>query len=153
MGNVSNGGRGGTTVADWATYAATWLALQPSEGVYAVLINLGVNDMVVGGSLPIEATWIANYETLLDAIHSRWPPAQVYLTRPWMQGHDADSTTLHGRIDTIVSDRSSFVHVLDDEALWLKGSDNGASETTDGTHYSPFGMGLATAAKQAALGY
>lgn len=132
-------GVGGATVATLTTALTATLAAMPVAnlaGDIRVLINLGVNDML---ALPAEATWTANYLTILDAIHEKWPTARVYLMRPWARTQDANSDTVAGWVAAIVAARSSFVSIGPDERIWLKGADDGATMTTDGTHYSAAG--------------
>jgi len=111
----------------------------------------GANDW--SGGLPAEVTWEADYEAILDAIHAKWPTVRVYIMRPWDRGHDADAAIVSGWITTIQTARSSFVTVGPDEAVWLKGADNGATMTTDGVHYSAAGNAEAAIQWQAVLGY
>lgn len=115
----------------------------------AVLCNWGANDMT---ALPAEATWKADYLTILDAVNAKWPDATVYISYPWRQGSDADAATLHAWIDDIVAVRA-FARVADDEAVWLKGADDGATMTSDGIHYSVAGNAEKAAQMVAALGY
>lgn len=134
-------GVSGRTVATTLSAINTMLAGMPAfpSSVFdlRVLINLGVNDIT--GGLPVEATWNANYLAILDAIHTKWPTAKVYLMRPWLQGFDTDADTVAARIALIIAARSSFVSNGPDERIWLKGSDNGVTNTVDGTHYSQAG--------------
>ena len=142
---LSNVGVGGATVATVADGITATLASMPAASVAAdirVLINLGVNDITT--TLPSESTWNANYLTIIDAIHVKWPTAKVYLMRPWLHGnpspsYDTECNTVADRIASIISERSSFVFAGPDERVWLKGSDDGASMTTDLTHYNAAG--------------
>lgn len=116
-----------------------------------MLLNLGVNDILTG--LPTEATWIANYQTILDAIHTKWPAVRVGLMLPWLRGYDADSDTVAARIATVQASRSTFTFIGPDERVWLKGADNGTTMTTDGIHYSTAGKAECAAQWKTALGY
>lgn len=144
-------GKGGETLGGAATRVVADLALLPNrpEPMF-VLLNWGVNEMA---SLPTEATWAASYYTVLDAIHAKWPDAKCYLTRPWKQGFDAQAATLNGWITTIVAARSTFAFVGSDEAVWLKAADDGATNTTDGVHYSAAGHTASVTPNLTALGY
>jgi hypothetical protein len=161
QGNLTGGGSWGFSDAglSGATLASTLAALTATlagmpianeGGSLRVLINLGVNDM---GGLPPEATWEANYEALIDAIVAKWPAALVYLMRPWKVGFDAAAATLHSWIAVVQAARATTTFVGPDEAIWLKGSDNGSSETVDGIHYTPAGDALCVAQWQAVLGW
>lgn len=147
-----------------APESLAWL-LDPVPSAYAVpavLINYGVNDLVYpkglgGGPSGIanldEATWKANLGAMLDAIHAKWPTATVYVTRPWMRGYDADCDTLAGWIATVLSTRGPWAVAGDDERVWLRGADNGATMTSDGLHYSAAGNTEKAAQMKAVLGY
>lgn len=101
-----------------------------------VLIDLGAND---AGSLPAEATWKANYQYIIDAIHSKWAGAKIYLSKPWRRGLTANCGTIAGWIDALVASNSSFVYVGDDQQVWLENGDDGATYTSDGTHFNTAG--------------
>lgn len=140
-----NGGVGGSTVWSYLPLADGILAAFPADaspGDYKVVtLNWGANDV---GSLPAEATWEADYLAIIDKVHAKAPNAKVYLMRPWRRGYDAECATLHGWIDTIVAARA-FTYVGPDEAVWMKGADDGATMTVDGVHYSAAGTTEAAA--------
>lgn len=133
-----NSGTGGATVASFAATIDARLdaVTQPSTDTTTikVLVNLGVNDANL-----VEATWKADYQTIIDGIVTQWPSAKVYLMRPWHRGADATAALQHTWIDALVAANPGVVFVGPDEAVWLKGADDGATMTTDGTHYSSAG--------------
>ncbi len=134
-----------------STLAPARRFIEHRDAVTHVLMNWGVNDIASG--LPVEATWKANYLAIIDYVHTRFPQAAIYIMRPWRRGFDSECATLHTWIDDIVAARQ-FTAVGPDEAVWLKGSDNGIAETdAGGVHYSAVGIPLAAAAWKAALGY
>lgn len=104
-----------------------------------VICNLGVNDFV---GMPSQATIETAYLTIVDAMKAKWPNVRVWLMRPWKQGYDAAADTMATYIGNVQSSRSSFVSLGPDERVFLRGSDNGASETTDGIHPSALGQTL-----------
>lgn len=120
--------------AYFSTNISTLLAGQLDNHTLA-LINIGVNDFGVLA----DPGWTTDMLVTIDALKSKWPTIQVYLMRPWKRGFDTDADTYAGYIDNIVAARSSFVHLGPDERVWLKGSDNGFTNTTDGVHYSAAG--------------
>jgi hypothetical protein len=124
-----NVGVGATTVAYWYINIDASIASQPDNHVVA-LVSLGVNDF---GSIS-EATWITQYQYIVDAIRARWPAIEIYIMRPWKRNHDAQADMVAGWIDTIVASRS-FLHLGPDERIWLKSDDDGATNTYDGIHY------------------
>jgi lysophospholipase L1-like esterase len=126
----------GSTVANWAGYIDSQLALCACDEVRVVLINLGANDVV---SLPDQTTWQNNYLVILDAIHARFPNAVVYVTRPWSRGFDATFDTIASRIANVVAARS-FAQIGDDERDWMKSTDDGATYTYDGVHLNSTGQ-------------
>ena len=118
-----------------------------------VLMNWGVNDM--GGSL-VEATWIGQYDQITSYLHTRFPNATLVISYPWRQGFDSQSATMHGWIDTVIANCAGVGATCIagvDEVVTIKGSDNGATATRDGVHYSAAGFSLYAAAMKAALGY
>ncbi len=123
---------------------------QRPESYQYVLINLGVNDDNSG--LPVEATWESNYKAILDAIHARWPDALVYLSKPWERNNDSNMDVIAGWIDHVVASKS-YARNGHDERIWMKGSDNGATYTTDGIHPNTAAQSVLAAQWLSALGY
>ena len=146
---VTNKGVPGATVASMATGIDALLATV-SPGAAGVLINLGVNEM---SALPAEATWRADYQTIIDAAHTKWPTATIWLARPWMRGYDAESDTLAGWIATLQAANAGYVSVGTDERVWMEGGDNGVTMTTDGVHYSAAGQTECAVQWRTSLGY
>lgn len=125
-------GISGYTVAQMLTYCQTNLAAQwltPN----IIAINLGANDVQ---ALPAEATLKASYVALIDLLRAKWPSVQIYLARVWRQSNPTECNTFATWIADIVATYPSGVHVGMDERVWLEGGDDGATYTTDGTHYS-----------------
>lgn len=156
-----NGGKSAATANSYASDLAGILAggapatspapAADADGVDIVLHNIGVNDLP---ALPAGATWRADYASAIDTIHSRWPRATVYLMRPWQRGYDAEAATVAGWIATVQSTRTSWAVIGPDESVWLKGADNGNTNTSDGIHYStPTGRIAASNAWQSAVGF
>ncbi len=145
---MDNVGVAGTTASYWASNIAATLFDQPFTH-QVVLYNLGVNDF----GTATQGQWIADVETVADAVHAKWPSALFYIMRPWKVSNDANAATYSGWIDTIVASRSSWVKYGPDEAVWLKGADNGATNTTDGIHYSVAGEAAAVTQWKTVLGY
>lgn len=131
----------------WSSNIVAALASQSSNHVI-VLYNIGVNDF----GLVTEADWIADVEAAADACKTRWPACLFYIMRPWKQGFDANADTFAGYIDTIIAARS-FCRLGPDERSWLKGGDNGATNTVDGIHYSAAGQTACAAQWKTVLGY
>lgn len=142
-------GTAGVTTADRAgTIAADLAAISTTHD--AVLVNLGANDVA---ALPAEATWKADMGTIVDALHAKWPNAAVYLTRVWRQGEAADCNSLATWMADLVVIKGSWLRLGDDERVWLAGADDGATNSSDGIHYSAAGRIAAAAARKTVLGY
>lgn len=115
-----------------------------------VLVNLGINGVIGAG----EAATKADFQTIINACVSRWPACKVYLTKIWNRATaDADLNTFAGWIDDLVSANPTNVFVGIDERTVIEGGDDGATNTTDGTHYSAAGATAAAVAWQAVMGY
>ena len=117
-----------------------------------VLVNAGANELLT--TIPSEATWNASLGALLDAEHALAPNALVIVSYPWVATKDVGAATLKSRIDTVLSTRSAWAIAGVDEAVVIKAGDDGATNTSDGTHYSnPAGNTAYAAAMQAVMGY
>ena len=119
-----------TTVA--AELSALSLPYPPSVAPRAVLFQLGVVDArtVVAGD---EAAWKAALGTILDAFHSKWPTALVYVAKPWGRDEAAGCDILAPWIDSVV-DARDWADDGPDERIYLEGGDDGATMTFDGVH-------------------
>lgn len=142
-----NEGVAGATVATTKNVIDAKLATYGSQKKLA-LINLGVND-----GIPDETTWKTNYQYIIDAINVKWPDAKIYIAYPWKSGFETQATTQHGWIDDLIAANPGVVFSGHDEAVWLKGSDDGATMTTDGVHYSDAGKAEIVNQWITALGY
>lgn len=122
---------GGSTVASMKALIDAHLASASGPAPSKILINLGANDVA---ALPAEAPWNADYGYILDAFHTKYPAALIYVVRPWRRTYDAECDTIAGRIAAIISTRSAWASVGPDERVFLKGSDDGVTMTSDGAH-------------------
>jgi lysophospholipase L1-like esterase len=114
-----------------------------------ILINFGANDL--NAAIPLEATWKADLAAMLDALHTKYAGASIYVARAWTQGHDADADTLAGWTATVVAARA-WAGLGIDERVVLKGSDDGATMTSDGTHPTAAGEAATAAAWRVVMG-
>ena len=116
-----------------------------------VCINLGANDVNTGDP---GATWRTNTEYIVDAIHTKWPNARVYLTKVWRRNTGLQAVgiaAINGYTDTIVAARSSWLSVAVNEANIIEGGDDGVTYTSDGVHPNEAGCTLLAAAWRAAI--
>jgi hypothetical protein len=125
---LPRGATGGWTIAEVYVWCVNNIASVTPVPQYA-LLNIGVND----GAMT-EANWRIYLDALLELIHTTFPSCQVYVTRPWLQGNEAYCDNVATRISDIVTLYLSYAHLGADERVYLKGSDDGATWTSDGIH-------------------
>jgi lysophospholipase L1-like esterase len=143
---------GGTTVATWQARIDADLALITTAPTH-VLINLGVNDIASGQSALTPATWQSNLAYILDAIHTKFSSAKIYVAKVWRQTDNGQMTALNDTwIPAVLATRSTWAFAGIDERNILPGSDNGATNTSDGVHPNRTGYTLEAAAWKVAIG-
>jgi hypothetical protein len=143
--------RGGLTMSELRGFIDADLAAMTDDAVFApkvVLVNATVNSI---GAVGLQ--WQTDLAYIVDAMHTKYPSALVYIAKPWRQGYDAQCDTLAGYIDTIIAARAGWAFAGHDERVWLKGADDGATMTYDGIHYTAVGNTEAASQWQTALGY
>lgn len=113
-----------------------------------VLVNLGANDAGTA-----EGAYTASLGYVVDAYHTVFPAARVYVSLPWRRGLDVTYDTMAGWISGLVAARAGWCFVADDERSWLEGGDDGVTMTIDGIHYSAAGNTEKTAQMLTVLGY
>jgi hypothetical protein len=111
-----------------------------------VAINIGVNDFAVAS-----ATWKTDLLYVIDACRTKWSTVKVIINYPWKRDNDANAATRHTDIDAVITARSTFCYPGIDEAIFTKGSDNGATMTYDGIHYTDAGAELYCRALEALM--
>jgi hypothetical protein len=119
---------GGWTVANAKAGVDAWLATATGTPEH-ICMNFGANDWAV-----LSTTWKTDYLYIIDAMRTKWASAKVYLMRPWSRTKDTEANTRAADIADICSQRQTFCYVGPDERVFLKGSDDGTSETIDGIH-------------------
>lgn len=95
-------------------------AIYPPEWV---LFNLGANDCpgVRSGAIT-EASWVADAGYILDAIHAKWPNAQVRIMRIYYANYASESNTIDDTfIPAVIVGRESWVDLGPDERTFLPG--------------------------------
>lgn len=139
---------GGHTVAlqlaDIATSLNDFLGT-PSD----VVTMHGSNEM---SSMPTKAQFKSDYLALIAAWHRKWPSATVWIMKPWRRGKAAEAALIAAWIDEIIADAScsAFTRAGADLRSFIPGSDDGTTNTFDGTHPNRQGH-ILMAAAQAAL--
>jgi lysophospholipase L1-like esterase len=127
------------TALDWSytqlgPNAAQYLADSSSSLGYfeRIGIQLGEHDMVGSTTSSIGT----NATLLVDAINAKFPSAKLYIDFPWALPADANYASAKSQLQAVIAARSSFCFAGVDQGVVLKGGDNGASETSDGIHFS-----------------
>lgn len=143
---------GSTTTLYWTNNLPPALASFSGSGhsVQNILVNLGLND--VAGAVD-QATFQTRFGSILDAFHARFPDALVFVAHVWGRTYDAQVGDYNSSIDTIVAARAAWAKAGLDSPTVIKGNDNGATNTTDGTHYTAAGNSAAASAWQTAMGF
>jgi lysophospholipase L1-like esterase len=139
----------GQTTGGQASTITTDLARISNTPDY-VLINLGSNDM---GSAQVEATWKGYLRTILDAVHTKWSGAKIYLMRPWRRTYTTTPDTIAGWINDVILEAAYSGYCFDgpDERVFIENGDDGATYTSDGLHPNAAGYALTGAQWAAAL--
>lgn len=102
-----------------------------------IFINEGVNETALTA---IESSYKSDYQYVLDAIHTKFPTAQIRMSNVWKRNWDVTvNANVNQWIDDLVALNSSFCTAGDDERVWLENGDDGATYTTDGVHYNAAG--------------
>lgn len=107
-----------------------------------IFYNLGANDTPPGiEPAPTQTEWTQWTSTNLDKLHAKWPNAQVYVAVAWTRLYpDLANFRAQWTANILSSNgRSNWAFPGPDERTYLPGSDNGATMTEDGVHYSPLG--------------
>lgn len=117
-----------------------------------ICINLGVNE--VSGVAGYTNEWKAACAYILDALHAKYPAAQIYWARMWTRGWETNMNLVDDvLIPAVLASRSQWASVGIDEREIIEGGDNGATYTTDGVHPNTAGYLLEAAAWETLLGY
>lgn len=141
----------GSVRVSWlAANVDAWIAAAARAPEWA-LVNIGINDM--GAPATSQASYEADLAYVLDAMHTAWPACAVLVSKVWGRGYDAAAVTMGGWIGNVVTPRAAWVAISDDEGVWAKATDNGATMTTDGVHYSAAGNIEKAAQMLTAMGY
>lgn len=149
-------GRSGQSVSGMASFVVNDMAAitESSESPENVLINLGTNDVA---SLPAEATWKANYRTIIETIHAKWSNAKIYLAKPVRLNAVPPSTplaacpTMWGYIDGLAAEYD-YVYVGMDET-GLENGDGYVTYFADALHPNVAGYSISANLWKTILGY
>lgn len=156
----------GRTVAVAKSLVDAYLAaLSATPAPEHIMCNLGTND--VGGDagdVLSDGTgdlWKSNYLYIIDALHTKYPSAKIYLMKPWKPDVSGSDYTAKLNLigDTLITDiitaRSTFVYLGGDERIFLENGDNGATyikPLPDGVHPNAAGYAITAATWKTAVG-
>lgn len=132
---VSENGHEGFETSDLAAIIDADLAAISEEYQYAV-VNIGINDLLHGNTDWSDMENQIGY--VLDAIHAKWSGCKVCLDKIW-SGSVAEATNDYfdnNVIPNVLATRSAWAFDGVDERISIKSDDNGATYTSDLTHYS-----------------
>lgn len=131
----------GTSVNYWKPSIDAELAARAaSPAPEFICVNLGTND--VNGDAPNDvfhndanqdgAEWTANLAYILDALHTKWSGAEIYVMRPWKPDYNGSEfqTKLDLIGDTLIPNAisgRSWAHLGPDERVFLENGDDGAT--------------------------
>jgi lysophospholipase L1-like esterase len=138
---------GGWKVADLDSAATAWLAAATDTPDF-VLVNIGVNDL----GITSQASFEASLGSLLDKINAKWASAKIKVMLPWKRGADSTADAMGNTwIPNVLAGRSSWAAIGGDERIFLKGSNDGNSYTSDGVHPNTSGYALTANVWQQAI--
>lgn len=143
----------GITTAQRATTVVDDLAAV-TRAPDAILYNLGSNDAFFGDAeAGDEAAWKANLTTIWDAMHAAFPDARIHYSNTWRAGgYESEFNRLAQWYADVAAGRS-YVSLCDDERVWGKSTDGGATMFHDGVHFSRSGAAEKARLAAACLGY
>lgn len=131
---------GGWTIASCKAVIDAAIAYRYGYPDY-VLMNFGSNDVT---ALPTEAVWKADYSYCIEALHSAWPNAKIYLAKP-VRFVNTPPAAMHANISTVWAWIDDLVASYDyvypgiDETD-LAGEDDYQTNISDYTHYTTDGQ-------------
>lgn len=141
---------GGYTMGQLLAAAPAVLDTVTAPAPDYILVNLGANDLTASPSPTTETDFKQAMSDLIDLLRSYYPNASIWFAKPWIRSHDSDSFTMGTWIAAVAASKN--VNVGINENVWLKGADNGVTNTYDGIHYSGAGETACAAQWKAVLG-
>ena len=121
---------GGATITDIKIVIDAQLA-QRTDTPEIVMVYMGANDTVDPYYSGLsEAGWKADYQYVIDALHTKWPSAKIYLGKSWRLGYASRFAVINAWIDDLIAANSSFCYLgLDGQPIL-----SGHAELYDGVH-------------------
>lgn len=119
--------------ADLTAYSGT----TPST----VFVNMGVNDVDGFNAETItDEDWLADYGYILDALHTKWPPATICCARVWRDRRDVPCNHINDDLIPQALATRPWAALGIDERVVLKRDDDGETTTSDGIHPNAVGF-------------
>lgn len=116
-----------------------------------VFFNVGVND---ANAVPVtdETQFKADMQYILDAIHTAWASAKVYIMAGvYRTSKPTECATVSGWIRTVMGNNPTFCYEWADELVWY--APNMATYSSDAVHYSVAGSQEAARLGRVASGF
>lgn len=129
----------GTTVALREAAIVSDLAARNDAPAY-ILCNLGINDIGNGDfdNSTERDTWVTKYQTIIDAMHTKWPLAKIGIMQVWARTYPHLDLMNDTYIPQVITGRA-WATIAGDERDFLEGGDDGVTYTSDGVHSNAAG--------------
>ena len=115
-----------------------------------ILLNLGRNNTDYKANA---AQWVSDYQYIIDALHTKWQRAQIYLMRVGARSEPSVWVTMGDtHLPAVIAGRA-WAHLGPDERIFLEGNDDYATYTDDGSHPNHAGYALAAQEWQEVIGF
>lgn len=135
--------KSGYQTATLRTEIDGYLAAANAPRVDWVLYEMGTNDSLDG------PTWQADTLYIVDAIHAKWPSAQIKLVKEW---NSCQYFAYESEREAVIAARPTFCSDGIDQGVVLGAGDCGATYTSDGIHPNAAGALRMAQAWKALLG-
>lgn len=143
----------GATVAIREAAITTDLAARVDTPNF-ILCNLGIVDI---GSNEFNDSaardiWVTKYQTIIDAIHAKWPNARIGILRVWARTYPHLDLMDDTYIPQVIAGRA-WASLGPDERDFLENGDDGVTYTSDGVHSNAAGELLTAQEWKTWMGY
>lgn len=140
----------GATMATRTSSIVADLAAITTGTPQYILWNIGANDT---DSMPSEATFKANAQTCIDAIHAKWDSAKIYFMRVFVKSKAAECANIAQWYADLVTANPGVCFLGPDERVFLENGDDGATYMADDRHPNVAGYIVEFANWRSSLGY
>lgn len=111
--------------------------------------NVGINN---ADSPPDESAFKADFQYILDAIHTKWPTTKIYIMNGvYKASNPPGCNTISGWLNDVLLLNSGYCYAWADERVWFAA--NMGLYSSDGVHYTNAGAAEAARLGRVAAGY